>query len=108
MLFQMKSFIIGFSIDPQSPQNLQPTIRQTTEGIIVGPAVGTDGVVISGCPGRDIESQARPLLNDMAEVTITGFAEQHIGMFATALGERTGACHRLQDGWRGISSAVIT
>ena len=71
----MKSFIIGFSVDPQSPQNLQPAVDQAADRIIVGSAVGTDSVVLGGCPGRDIQAQARPLLYDMAEITVAGSAE---------------------------------
>jgi hypothetical protein len=108
MLFQVKSFIIGFPVNPQAPQNFQPAIGQATNRIIIGLAVGSNGAVVSDCPGRRVQGQASPLLNDMAEVAVTGLAEQHIRMLAAAFGEWAGACHRLQNGGCGVASAVIT
>ena len=97
----------GFPIDPQSRQDFQPAIGQAADRIVVGSTVGREGVVVRGCPGRDLESRARPLLDDMAEVAITGFAEQDVGMFATTLRKRAGAGYRLQDRWGWIAISVI-
>jgi hypothetical protein len=81
----VKSLIIRFPVYPQSPQNLQPAINQAADGIIVGFAVRAYGVVTGGGLGRAIQSQTRPLLYDVAELAITGFAEVDSETFATAL-----------------------
>src|SRR5215208_5116498 len=108
MLPKVKGFIIRFFIHPQSPENFQPAIRQTSDRIAVRSAAGTDGAVERGCPGRGMEGQPSPLLYDMAKLMVTGGTEIDVEVFAATICHRTGACHRLQNsrGWK--TSSIIS
>ena len=95
MLLQVKSFIIRFSVGPQSPKDLEPAVCQASNGVAIGFAMRSYAAVVGDCPGRNVEGQFRPLLDDGAELMIAGCTEIDIDIFSTAMGEGAGACHRL-------------
>lgn len=76
MLAQMALFVIGNSVLPKPPGNLEPTIGQTPIGVDERVTVGANGLKVGIGPNRIIDRAFRPLLHDPAELVITGITEE--------------------------------
>ena len=77
MLAQMALFVVRDSILPKPPGNLEPAIGQTSIGMAERVAVRSNGLEIGIGPDGGIDRALRPLLNDGAELMITGATEEH-------------------------------
>jgi hypothetical protein len=104
---QVVSFVIVQVVVPQFPNNAQPTIGQAAIGVVVGAAMRADVLIIIACPGRSIDGQACPFLDDIAELPITGSAEGHPPAAPAFLGNWAGAGQGLHQAGLGEALAVF-
>lgn len=104
---QMPLFIIGLAVLPKPPQDFQPAIGYFAVGFILGVTVRAHPLVIARRPGGVPGGESGPALHNLAQFMVTGIAKGHQTALATLLGDRAGACQRLESRMGGKALAVI-
>src|SRR5512143_1181332 len=107
MSAQMLLLIVGLMILPQPPQDLQPAVGQLAIGFVFRMAMGAGLLVIGGRPGRTIDRELGPLLDDLAEFMVAGIPKDYIAGLAALLSHWTGARQGLQDGRGGKALPIL-
>ena len=107
-LLEMKGLIIDLAVLPQFPGHSQPTISETTIGVLSGRAVRPDTFPIGCCPCRLAQRGSGPLLGEVAKILVTRSAETNDAAFAAHFGHWTGTCKGLDVLGRGKMLAIVT
>ena len=108
MLAQMALFVVRDSILPKPPGDLEPAIGQTAIGMAERVAVRSNGLEIGIGPDGGVDRAFRPLLNDGAELMITGATEEDDLVFSTGPGDRAGSGDGLENLRGGETGTIIT
>ena len=69
--------------------------------------MGSDYYVISSGPGRPLDRELGPLLNDLTRIVVAGAPEGDKAGLSALLGDRTGASQGLKGLWAGKALAII-
>ena len=99
--------IRGCTILPQSPKDSQTSISQAAVGMTFRFTMGSDTRVIHIHPERMARRDPGPLLDDVPDIMVTGFAKLNPFVFTTADCDWTSSCQGLNTAGRRETVPVV-
>ena len=100
--------LVTLPFGPQGKENPDPDVRQSAHRHAVAFALGALALVVVGRPGFFLGTLPGKLLQGIAQGLDTGVTPMWLGILATFIGHRRGACHRLQTRGVLVATAIIS